>query len=234
MLATFSLLSLATSAIAKRSLRQSGCNLSQQEDNCCANSNSCHSTKQCNRHVAIEPQVKTLGEAQRTQLKQSRASKSPTQTREHPTATKLFWMGQGKLGRGAGQQHKKATPHSASYQNEQQTTGGMEFLHIYDTWYEYVRRTSRQDRRSTHMNDASFPRCRGLLPAAPPPVCSWLSKASLNVIRIPGTTVRRSSFSSFAPRFLDFVFLSAGSLKKKYRVPEEIILFAAACCIVPT
>ena len=34
--------------------------------------------------------------------------------------TKLFWMGQGKLGRC--KQHKKATPHSSPCQNEQQTT----------------------------------------------------------------------------------------------------------------
>ena len=47
--------------------------------------------------------------------------------------TELFWMGQGKLGRGTQQQHKKATPHSSPCQNEQQTTGGMEFVHIYDT-----------------------------------------------------------------------------------------------------
>ena len=40
-------------------------------------------------------------------------------------------MGQGKLRRGT-QQHKKATPHSSPCQNEQ-TTSGMEFLHVYDT-----------------------------------------------------------------------------------------------------
>ena len=67
-------------------------------------------------------------------MKQSRASKSPTHTREHPTVTKLFWMGQGKLGRGTQQQHKKATPHSSPRQNEQQTTRvRWNFLHIYDT-----------------------------------------------------------------------------------------------------
>ena len=131
-LATFSLFSLATSATAIRSLRQSGCNLSRQEENYCANSSSYHSTKQYKRNVATEGEVKTLGEAQWTQLKQSRAIKSPTNTREHPTVTKLFWMGQGKLGRGT-QQHKKATPHSSPCQDEQQTTGGTEFLHIYDT-----------------------------------------------------------------------------------------------------
>ena len=151
-------------------------------------------------------------------------------------------MGQGKLGRGGTpQQHKKATPHSSPCQNEQQTTGEMDFLHIYDTrgTYQYSagilvltqknifflllldvstipprsgavwgspnyeicffvvpsgscwkiaavfelgrcrgRRTSRQDRRSTHVNDASVPRCRDLLQPPPPPVCSWLSKAS--------------------------------------------------------
>ena len=32
--------------------------------------------------------------------------------------TELFWMGQGKLGRGTQQQHKKATPHSSPCQNE--------------------------------------------------------------------------------------------------------------------
>ena len=42
-------------------------------------------------------------------------------------------MGQGKLGRGTQQQHKKATPHSSYCQNEQQTTGRVDFLHIYDT-----------------------------------------------------------------------------------------------------
>ena len=167
-------------------------------------------------------------------MKQSLASKVPTHTREHPTVTKVLWMGQGKLGRGTQQQHNKATPHSPC-QNEQ-TAGGMEFLH---TWYVPVgswrsrtnarksffflffylllvrylpgleiseirklffrgpirirlknsgsfasgrcrgRCTSRQDRRSTRVNDASVPRCRGLLQPAPPPVCSWLSKASL-------------------------------------------------------
>ena len=92
-----------------------------------------HSTKQYNkRHVAVEAQVKTLEEAQWTQLKQSLARKSPIHTREHPTVTKLFWMDQGKLGRGTQQQHKKATPQSSPRQNEQ-TTSGMEFLHIYDT-----------------------------------------------------------------------------------------------------
>ena len=47
-LATFSLFSLATSTTATHSLRQSGCNLSRQEENCCANSTSYshHSTKQ--------------------------------------------------------------------------------------------------------------------------------------------------------------------------------------------
>ena len=46
--ATFSLLSLATSTTATHSLRQSGCNLSRQDENCCANSTSYshHSTKQ--------------------------------------------------------------------------------------------------------------------------------------------------------------------------------------------
>ena len=65
-LATFSLFSLATSATATRSLRQSGCNLSRQEENCCATSNSYshHSTKQYKRHVATEAQAKTLEEAQ--------------------------------------------------------------------------------------------------------------------------------------------------------------------------
>ena len=60
-LATFSLFSLANSTKATHSLRQSGCNLSRREENCCANSIPHHSTKQCNKHhVAIEAQVKTL------------------------------------------------------------------------------------------------------------------------------------------------------------------------------
>ena len=73
----------------------------------------------------MESQAKTL-EAQWTQLKQSLASKSPTHTREHPTVTKLFSMGQGKLGRGT-RQHKKATPNSSPCQNEQTTRVGWNF-----------------------------------------------------------------------------------------------------------
>ena len=84
-------------------------------------------------HVAIKAQAKTLEQAQQTQLKQNLASRSPTHTREHPTVTKWFRMGRGKLGRGTEQQHKKAAPHSSPCRNEQQTTGGMEFLHICDT-----------------------------------------------------------------------------------------------------
>ena len=83
-------------------------------------------------HVAIKAQAKTLEQAQQTQLKQNLASRSPTHTREHPTVTKWFRMGRGKLGRGTEQQHKKAAPHSSPCQNEQ-TTGGMEFLLIHDT-----------------------------------------------------------------------------------------------------
>ena len=41
-------------------------------------------------------------------------------------------MGQEKLGRGTKQHHKKATPHPSPCQIEQ-ATGGMEFLHMYDT-----------------------------------------------------------------------------------------------------
>ena len=153
----------------------------------------------------------------------------------------MFWMRQGKLGRGSQQQHKKAIPHSSPFGNEQQTTlvgwncctcmthvvpvlswhirakkckksyfvyfflffclmsvrylPGMRISEIRDFFFHgpiWIRlkiatvvalgrcrglRTSRQDRRSTHVNDASVPRCRGLLQPAPPPDCSWLSKA---------------------------------------------------------
>ena len=65
-------------------------------------------------------------------MKQSFASKSPTHARQLPTVTKLFWMGHGKTARGTQQQHKKATPRSSPCQNER-TTSGMEFLHIYGT-----------------------------------------------------------------------------------------------------
>ena len=93
------------------------------------------------------------------------------------------------------------------------------------------RRTSRQDRRSTHVNDASVSRCRGLLQPVPPPVCSVVVQSVLDVIRIPGTTVCRinSSFSSFLPLF--FVFFVGWFFKKDYQVLEQI-MFAAACCIV--
>ena len=129
------LFSLATLATATHSLRQSGCTFRDRKRTAVPTrtSYSLHSTKQYKRHATIEAQANTLEEAQYTQLKQSLASKSPRQPREHPTVTKLFWMGQGKLRRGTQQQHKKATPHSSPCQNEQ-TTSGIEFLHnIHDT-----------------------------------------------------------------------------------------------------
>ena len=90
------------------------------------------------------------------------------------------------------------------------------------------RHTSWQDRRSTRVNDASVPRCRGLLQPAPPPVCSWLSKASLMWYVYPGTMVV-AAFPVISPIF--FVFLVRWFLKKKKQVLEQIILFAGACCI---
>ena len=62
---------------------------------------------------------------------EAKPCKQKPNTLARTLVTKLFWMGQGKLGRC--KQHKKATPHSSPCQNEQQTTGGMEFLHINDT-----------------------------------------------------------------------------------------------------
>ena len=55
-----------------------------------------------------------------------------------------------------------------------------------------------------------------------------VAQSILDVIRIPGTTVRRSSLSSFFPLFLVF---HVGWFFENKKVLEEIILFAAACGI---
>ena len=73
------------------------------------------------------------------------------------------------------------------------------------------RHTSRQDRWSTHVNDVSVPRYHGVItalsrpfPAGPASSLFVVIQSVLDVIRTPGTTVRRSSFSSSPP--LSFCF----------------------------
>ena len=68
-----------------------------------------HSTKQYNkRRCCYRSSGKDAGRSSIDAIETKRCKQKPnTHTREHPTVTKLFWMGQGKLGRGT-QQHKKA------------------------------------------------------------------------------------------------------------------------------
>ena len=90
------------------------------------------------------------------------------------------------------------------------------------------RRTSRQDRRSTHVNDASVPRCRGLLQPAPPPVCSWLSTASLILYVYQ---VQRYVFVAspvFVPLF--FIFVVGWFFKK--RKPGTRANNIVCCCLL--
>ena len=57
----------------------------------------------------------------------------------------------------------------------------------------------------------------------------------LDVMRIPGTTVRRSCFSSCFPLY--FFFLSAGSgwfFKKNYQVLEQIMFATTVVCFIFT
>ena len=89
------------------------------------------------------------------------------------------------------------------------------------------RRTSRQDRTSTHVCDASVPRCRGLLFAAVPASSVFVVvQSALGVIRIR-TRYNGSSFSSFFPLFL--FFISAGSWQKIQGTRGKNIV---CCCLV--
>ena len=88
------------------------------------------------------------------------------------------------------------------------------------------RRTSRLHRRSTHVKDASVPRCRGLLFAAGPASSLFVFVQSvIDVIRIPGTTVVASPL--FPPHF--FCFFVGRFFHKDYQVLKQM-MFAAACC----
>ena len=92
-----------------------------------------HSTKQCNkRHVAIA-KAKTLKEAQQTQLKRTPCKQNPNTHARTPNCDKIVLDGPGEARQGYSATHESDTTLSSSCQNEQQTTSGMEFLHIYDT-----------------------------------------------------------------------------------------------------
>ena len=93
-----------------------------------------------------------------------------------------------------------------------------------------VARRDKTEEAHIHVNDASVPRCRGLLFAAGPASSLFVVVQSvLDVIRIPGTTV--VAYSSFFPPPFCFCRLVLKK-NKSGTVLEEIILLAAACCVV--